>query len=35
LAQEVLKLVHELLRVKVIITPWARRLGTRRGIVLL
>jgi hypothetical protein len=30
LAQEVLQLVHELLRVKVILTPWVRRLGTRR-----
>ena len=35
LAQEVLQLVHELLRVKVIITPWARSRVTRRVIVLL
>jgi hypothetical protein len=35
LAQEVLQLVHELFRVKVLITPWARRLITRRVIVLL
>jgi hypothetical protein len=35
LAQEVFELVHELLRVKVILTPWARRLITRRIIVLL
>jgi hypothetical protein len=35
LAQEVLQLVHELLRVKVIITPGVRRLGTRHVIVLL
>jgi hypothetical protein len=35
LAQEVLKLVHELLRAKVIITLWARRFVTRRVIGLL
>src|SRR5262249_34711546 len=35
LAQEVLQLVHELLRVKVLITPWLRRLITRRVIGLL
>ena len=35
LAQEVFELVHQLLRVKVVITPWARRLVTRRVIVLL
>ena len=35
LAQEVLQLVHELLRVHVLLTPWGRRLGTRRVIGLL
>jgi hypothetical protein len=35
LAQEVLQLVHELLWVKVLLTPWVPRLGTRRIIVLL
>src|SRR5437660_4103227 len=35
LAQKVLKLVHQLLRVEVIVTPWARRLVPRRVIVLL
>jgi hypothetical protein len=35
LAQKVLELVHQLLRVKVVLTPWARRLVTRRVIVLL
>ena len=35
LAQEVLQLVHELLRVKVVLTPGAWRLITRRVIVLL
>jgi hypothetical protein len=35
LAQEVLQLVHELVRVKVLLTPRARRLITQRVIVLL
>jgi len=35
LAQEVLQLVHKLLRVHVLITLWGRRLGTRRVIGLL
>src|SRR5262249_1368010 len=35
LAQEVLQLMHELFRVKVLITPWARRLIIWRVIVLL
>ena len=35
LAQEVRQLVHELFRVKILITPWARRLITRRVIVVL
>jgi hypothetical protein len=35
LAQEILQLVHELFRVKVRITPGARRLITRRVIGLL
>src|SRR5713101_6416849 len=35
LAQEVLELVHELLRVEVVVTPGARRRVTRRIIVLL
>ncbi len=35
LAQKVLKLVHQLLRVEVVVTPWARRLVPRRVIVLL
>jgi hypothetical protein len=35
LAQEVLKLVHELLRVEVVVTAWARRGITRRVIRLL
>jgi hypothetical protein len=35
LAQEVLQLVHELLRVHVLLTLWGRRLGTRRVIGLL
>ena len=35
LAQEVLELVHQLLRVEVVVTRWARRLVRRRVIVLL
>ena len=35
LAQEVFELVHQLLRVKVVLTPWARCLITCRVIVLL
>ena len=35
LAQELLELVHQLLRVKVVLMPWARRLVPRRVIVLL
>lgn len=35
LAQEVFELVHQLLRVKVVLTPWARSRVTRRVIVLL
>ena len=35
LAQEVLDLVHQLLRVEVVVTPWARRRVPRRVIVLL
>src|SRR5262252_490462 len=34
LAQEVLQLVHELFRVKVVLTPGARRFITRRGVCL-
>ena len=35
LAQEVFEVVHELLRVHVVVTPWARRRGPRRVIGLL
>jgi len=35
LTQEVFELVHQLLRVKVVLMPWVRRLVTRRVIVLL
>ena len=35
LAQEVLDLVHQLLRVEVVVTRWARRLVRRRVIILL